>query len=763
MGKRRTRARLAAGTLAAALAATGLAGTTAARATTIHPSPSNGAARSGHAQRGTAGIKVLKKAHRLRTVAHDSGLSPSALKRQLRTDPTMYVADGGHVEYHEELPPASSARRATTSARAAVAATASTIPVLHSQPGARQTIFLDFDGASISGTGWNTWDHLPAQSVPGWTDPAGTTAADIQSIWQSVAQDYAPFNVDVTTQDPGTAKLDRSWSGDASYGTHVVFTPSSAVSSALCQNNCGGLAELNGLSYDDASGAPHANTVFVFTQILHDVPKNLGEAAAHEAGHTWGLTHQGTGSAPTNSPDSTTPGTYYSGNGLWGPIMGDPYTMPITQWAKGEYPNANNKQDELAVMRAHGIILRADDGAGAATGAPPLPATRTGVITSAGDVDWYDLGSCAKGATVTVSPGSSSDLDPVLMLNNAAGARVATVTGAGATAAVSSAATTAAAHLFLGVKGAGYKTPTTGGYSTYGSIGSYSVTRSGCTAAAARTPSAPQALYGALPPHGGSTTMSWTAPASDGGSAVTGYQVSADGGPVSTVSASARGATITLSDRDHKVTVWAVNAKGRGAPATYLVRAPRKPGVVRALRLVPNAAQHRLTMTWAQPAGMTTAVTRYEIAVNGRTLSTDAHSGAWLSRIEPGYVYKVSVRAIDALGAGPYRTVASVIRTKPGRMYLHRLRSGARGGRSTIKVTWWPLSQTGDYTLAKYRIYAYKYVGSHVGHVYKKTITARKKSLVLKVPPGRYKIAMKAKNSLGWGPLSKRLGPILAR
>jgi len=500
------------------------------------------------------------------------------------------------------------------------------------------------------------------------------------------------------------------------------------------------------------------------------VPKDMGEAAAHEAGHTWGLTHQGTGNAPVSSPDNSIAGTYYSGNGLWGPIMGDPYNMPITQWARGEYPNANNKQDELAVMRAHGLTLKADDGPATYGSARPLPASRTGVITSASDVDWFDLGTCAKGTAITVSPGASSDLDAVMVLRNASTGATVTTNPAAAKSSTTAASglnasytPTTAVHYLIGVHGTGYKTPTTGGYSAYGSIGSYTIGAGGCKPPAARSPGPPQVVYGAMPVHGGATAISWAAPVYDGGAAITGYQIAVDGGAATSLGASARAATVSLSDKDHKVTVWAVNSKGRGAAATYTVRAARKPGAVQALHVASNPAQHRLTLTWSPPAGLTTAVTRYEIAVNGKTLSTHAHSGAWLSDIEAGYVYRVSVRAIDALGAGPYRTVPFVIKTKPGRMYLHRLTAGAAGGPSTVKVKWWPLRQTGDYKLTKYRIFAYKHPHGHRGHVYEKTIKARKKKAVLTLPHGYYYIAMKAKNSHGWGPLSKRLGAVLAR
>ena len=58
-------------------------------------------------------------------------------------------------------------------------------------------------------TGWHASYPATPTTQPAW-DPGGNAAAfddaertAIQTIWQSVAEDYAPFDVDVTTADPG--------------------------------------------------------------------------------------------------------------------------------------------------------------------------------------------------------------------------------------------------------------------------------------------------------------------------------------------------------------------------------------------------------------------------------------------------------------------------------------------------------------------------------------------------------------------------------
>ncbi len=82
------------------------------------------------------------------------------------------------------------------------------LPIHHSLPGARNVIWLNFQGMVIQGTLWNTQfgsQRWTARSFSLDNDfinfsPAERTA--VSSIWSRVAEDYAPFRVDVTTERP---------------------------------------------------------------------------------------------------------------------------------------------------------------------------------------------------------------------------------------------------------------------------------------------------------------------------------------------------------------------------------------------------------------------------------------------------------------------------------------------------------------------------------------------------------------------------------
>ena len=78
----------------------------------------------------------------------------------------------------------------------------------------------------------------PAYDLDG--NPSSFSNAEldrIQDIWKLVAEDYAPFDVDVTTEDPGQNAIARSSSSDEHYGTRVVMTVDDFASCG-----CGGFA-----------------------------------------------------------------------------------------------------------------------------------------------------------------------------------------------------------------------------------------------------------------------------------------------------------------------------------------------------------------------------------------------------------------------------------------------------------------------------------------------------------------------------------------
>ncbi len=436
------------------------------------PSPPGPGAVLPHASNGQAALDRI--GDRLPAVAARNGRTAVELAHLLRTDSTLWLDTGGRLQARDtDVPDGPGARAA-----AAPYPVASTFR-LHSRPGAERTIFLDFDGHTVAGTVWNeagiSTRPQPAFDLDG--SPGRWAPAEhdvVQSVFQRVAEDFAPFAVDVTSEDPGEAALARSSAADSRYGTRVLITP---TGEELCGNSGAGCAMIG---IFDRVGNTRSQPAWVRSDTLSNDAKYIAEAASHEAGHNLGLSH-----------DGTTGQVYYSGHGNWAPIMGSAYSAPVSQWSRGEYRDANNREDDIAVLARHGLPLVADDhGSTPATGtAVGAAASATGLIRSRIDSDLFSFArACAGTATVTARPAPTGpDLDIELRLRNRAGALLARSdppsgdagldlpTGLAASVTVPLPAGTYTVE----IDGAGVRTPATG-YSDYGSRGRYTVEFSRC-------------------------------------------------------------------------------------------------------------------------------------------------------------------------------------------------------------------------------------------------------------------------------------------
>ncbi len=95
--------------------------------------------------------------------------------------------------------------------------------LLHSRPSATKVVYLDFDGHTTTGTPWNSSLGVTSIVTPAYTldgSPAFSSAelTDIQYMWQRVAEAFSPFDVDVTTEDPGIEALRNTGNGDVNWG-----------------------------------------------------------------------------------------------------------------------------------------------------------------------------------------------------------------------------------------------------------------------------------------------------------------------------------------------------------------------------------------------------------------------------------------------------------------------------------------------------------------------------------------------------------------
>ena len=242
---------------------------------------------------GRAALRALDD--RLPAAARVNNMKPAELRDLLLSDSAAWLDPAGRIYYKDPIPTGTPASSAPEVANYPLEDTFE----LHSKPGSQRTIFLDFDGTDVTGTAWNDFEGVAPGFHTGWTlDGDGTTSNDteraaIQSIFDRVAEDYAPFDVDVTTEDPGPAAIDRANVADQVFGTRVLISSGTQASGSICSNSCGGVAYLNAYDAYAADPAfPYAHSylqpAWVFPHLLSNNTKNIAEATTHEPATTSG-------------------------------------------------------------------------------------------------------------------------------------------------------------------------------------------------------------------------------------------------------------------------------------------------------------------------------------------------------------------------------------------------------------------------------------------------------------------------------------------
>ncbi|MCI0357115.1 MAG: choice-of-anchor D domain-containing protein [Planctomycetaceae bacterium] len=325
------------------------------------------------------------------------------------------------------------------------------LPLLSSRPGATAKLYLDFNGHFQAS--WGSYSNVstPVYDTDGNASSFSTAEANsIHEIWQRVAEDYAPFNIDVTTIAPGSL-ADRVVAHIAIGGNWSDWFGSSA----------GGVAYVGGFY----NGAPNVGYVFE-NALINGHPKYTAEAVSHEAGHLFGLAHQAKWSG------STLVESYHSGTGDWAPIMGVGYYVTRSTWHYGATPASPGAiQDDLAILtsanNAFGYAF--DDHGNANATATVVPGTSvniSGVIERANDLDFFRFTTAGGAVNVSLAVDEyGPNLDSVLELRNASGLIIA-----------SAAPTTSYGASLIHTVGAGTFYLVARSTGAYGNMGQYTIT-----------------------------------------------------------------------------------------------------------------------------------------------------------------------------------------------------------------------------------------------------------------------------------------------
>jgi Protein of unknown function (DUF642)/Bacterial Ig domain len=330
----------------------------------------------------------------------------------------------------------------------------SNILSLQSYPGSPAVLLLDYFGGYTASWGGVTYTRPQVSN------------ATIKDVWKRIAEDFMPFNINVTTD------IKVYLAAPAASRQRCCFTTTPITAA--------GVAYFGSWNW--------GNDTVCWS--VYYVGKPAAEVGAHEPGHTLGLAHQGQDTPNgTNAPSHN---EYYGGQGSgetgWAPIMGVGYYQPFSTWAKGEYQYSSQTQDELATITTanNNVTYRTDDTGGTLATSRYLEVytnntvSAEGVVERTADTDAFQFTTTGGAVTLTARPVAVNDWADLAMMATLADATDTVIASNNLQNTVSATITTnlpAGTYTFR-VTGAGKNDPLTTGFSSYASLGYYSVTGS---------------------------------------------------------------------------------------------------------------------------------------------------------------------------------------------------------------------------------------------------------------------------------------------
>lgn len=242
----------------------------------------------------------------------------------------------------------------------------SSLPLLESNAGAAVSLYLDFNGhfepryAQYQGHQRpdGTFEGIQSPVFDMDFDPTTFSTAElamIREIWARVAEDFAPFNINVTTDfskfTPGAGNglrvaiggSNQDWVDNAAWWGVTLNSPFTNASMPQV---------VYAFSGDIVESA-------YWQGKAHLIGRWIADTASHEAGHGFGLGHQSSFNAGGNLVDEYSTNNHSS---LKAPIMGNSMDAERSTWWKGPTKDGGpaSVQEDMAVIGAT-LGFRTDD------------------------------------------------------------------------------------------------------------------------------------------------------------------------------------------------------------------------------------------------------------------------------------------------------------------------------------------------------------------------------------------------------------------
>eukprot|EP00798_Chlamydomonas_sp_ICE-L_P008570 gene8570-34004_t len=180
---------------------------------------------------------------------------------------------------------------------------------LHSKPTASLVVYLDFHGG-LAEKGYLVEEPTVISGYDIDGDSGSFSTEELQNIidiWSMVSDHFAPWEMDITTEDPGLEAITRSSTDDKNYGQRVVFGVDPACNITCPVPTRSGVGEVG--SFGSLLDTP----IYMFMN--KGDRRDVANYASHELGHSLGLFHHGNSSYE-----------WFLGHGegynSWAPIMG---------------------------------------------------------------------------------------------------------------------------------------------------------------------------------------------------------------------------------------------------------------------------------------------------------------------------------------------------------------------------------------------------------------------------------------------------------